>query len=134
MFGAGGMGAGGVGNGTATGGFGAGGAGGGIATGGSGPGGFGAGGVVVGGGVGGSGPGGFGAGGLTTGCAGVTALGGAGLIVLPVTRMACGAIGEPSESQAAAPATRSGRSASDSVRRHMGTSGGKARDCASAGC
>lgn len=123
MFGAGGVGAGGVGNGKATGGFGAGGAGGGIANGGSGPGGFGAGGVVVGGGVGGSGPGGFGAGGLTIGCAAVTALGGAGRMVLPVTRMACGAVGEPSESQAAAPATRTGRSARNRVPRHMGTSG-----------
>lgn len=102
MFGAGGAGAGGVGSGRATGGFGAGGFGGGIATGGSAPGGFGATGLVGGAGVGGSGAAGVGAGGFTTGCAGVTALGGAGRNPLPVTRMSEGAVGESIESHAGA--------------------------------
>jgi hypothetical protein len=129
-LGAGGAGAGGVGSGTATGGFGAGGGGCGISTGGSGPGGFGAIGFVGAGGVGGSGPGGFGAGGFTTGVAGVTGLGGAGRIALPVTRRSAGAVGESIESQAGAAsqtATSSGNTARCGSRRDMESSWGKRR-------
>jgi hypothetical protein len=120
VFGAGGAGAGGVGSGTATGGFGAGGRGGGIVTGGSVPGGFGAIGLVGAGGVGGSGPAGFGAGEVGTGCAGGTSLGGAAVVVLPKTRIACGAVGEV-ESQAAATNAASNNTPATG-RRDMGSS------------
>jgi hypothetical protein len=119
VFGAGGAGAGGVGSGTATGGFGAGGRGGGIVTGGSVPGGFGAIGLVGAGGVGGSGPGGFGAGEVGTGCAAGTSLGSAAVVVL-LTRIDCGAVGEVESQAAATNATSNNTPARE--RRDMGSS------------